>query len=71
MQNKKISTIDIIEKIRNLEKQLDPQEPCSIGCFSHQSHPCEKCGRIFGMIPIEKRKIIKKQLDVLNKKLKK
>ena len=70
MKNKKISTIDIIEQIRKLEEQLSPQKPCSIGCYSHYSHPCEKCGRIFGMVSIEQRKIIEKQLKLLNKKLK-
>lgn len=26
-------------------------EPCCPTCFSHVSHPCEKCGRIMGLIP--------------------
>ena len=30
------------------------KQPCKhLGCFSHVSHPCEGCGRFWGVIPIE------------------
>ena len=29
--------------------ELDDYTPCSIGCLSHITHPCEKCGRIGGV----------------------
>jgi hypothetical protein len=33
-------------------KELKSQrQPCSASCYHHQSHPCEKCGRINGYLP--------------------
>lgn len=37
------------EIIRSHESQ---RPPCSPGCYHHQTHPCEKCGRISGYSPV-------------------
>lgn len=29
----------------------DRQPPCSVGCYNHVTHPCEKCGRLQGYLP--------------------
>jgi len=69
MKHKKISILDVMQQISYLEDKLHPTPPCSQGCYSHQSHPCENCGRISGRIPPEKEKILKTQLNSLRKKL--
>jgi hypothetical protein len=69
MKHKKISIFDTEQQINYLEEKLRTRPPCSQGCYSHQSHPCENCGRISGKIPSEKEKILKTQLNSLRKKL--
>lgn len=32
-----------------MKKILEDGVPCSPGCLSHRSHPCERCGRVSGM----------------------
>lgn len=27
------------------------RSPCSPGCYYHRTHPCERCGRIGGILP--------------------
>lgn len=43
------------ERIDSLKKELaeltKQREPCSPGCYHHQTHPCEGCGRISGYLP--------------------
>ncbi len=39
----------MIARIREAEGQ---KPPCSPHCYHHQTHPCEKCGRISGYLPI-------------------
>lgn len=38
---------EILAEVQRI-KNLQPYEPCSPGCLSHITHPCERCGRIGG-----------------------
>lgn len=39
---------DLLLENKNLKSQ---KEPCEYTCYHHQTHPCEKCGRINGYLP--------------------
>lgn len=62
---------DYEEDIKKLEEILKCKSPCSHpGCYSHQSHPCEICGRISGFLPKEEEYIIKTRIEVLKEIIK-
>lgn len=43
----------LLDEIERLRSQ---KPPCSNHCYHHQTHPCEKCGRISGFIPLPEEK---------------
>jgi len=51
LSNHFTNAVEWIQKdlIAELSKQ---KQPCNhIGCYNHETHPCEGCGRILGQIP--------------------
>jgi len=50
---------NIVDDVRNYIERLEAdlkdlqsqRPPCSHTCYHHQTHPCEKCGRINGYLP--------------------
>lgn len=36
-----------------MNTEWEEGEPCSPGCLSHVTHPCENCGRVAGRIPLK------------------
>lgn len=46
--------IDILRtRVESIKIGFDQRPPCSPGCYSHVTHPCESCGRLMGHIPAE------------------
>lgn len=39
---------DLFQESEMNMNNLQPDQPCSPGCLSHLTHPCEKCGRVGG-----------------------
>ena len=44
-----------VEQQKELKKLKSQYPPCSPMCYHHQTHPCEKCGRINGYLPREEK----------------
>lgn len=41
--------VEFCDRMMGCDPDLKPGQPCDHpGCLSHQSHPCEGCGRIGG-----------------------
>jgi hypothetical protein len=53
-----IKDIDYDKFLKNNDVLYDFGQPCDhVGCLSHISHPCEKCGRISGKGVVFKDKV--------------
>jgi ribosomal protein L37E len=58
-----VDKFDIVQELLGLRARLKAADkenaelksqkpPCGANCYHHQTHPCEKCGRISGYLPV-------------------